>query len=182
MEPCEPFDVLNKRLADVFGIDTLSGLPIWRIVEGEKQFEKQRVTNWRGIELPRPEVMEVPKYPWLQGIHILERLVIVPFQNAEDLPDSKIVYNVIWNFWDKDLKPLPAKWEVAELVINTVLAAQGKSSLARYVKSTEEEKAEQKKRIDDMIEYFSGDESGLMGNSLNSGPAAFVPHNYERSS
>lgn len=182
----EPIDVLNKRLIDHFGIDTFSNQPIWRIVFSEDQLEKQLCEHSAGgILLLRPEVIEVPKYrQWITKKYILEQLVIVPDYQQREVADSKVSYEPFYVFADKNDNYLPPKWEVAEILIATSLAVRGKSSLARYsdgINSQEDEIAARKKRINDMVEYFGGDESGLMGASLDSGNAAFVPHNYEKS-
>jgi len=185
MQLLEPIEVLNTRLVDYFGIDTITGMAIFRISLADEQFE-MRLTDSTdsGILLLHPEVRKLPKYQWLKGLYLIERLVLIPDVNQNELPSQKLSYEPLFVFWDKDQKYLPPKWEVAELVIRTVLAAQGKSSLARYsdgIKTAEDAEEAKKKRIEDMMEYFSGDESGLMGSSLNSGPTAFVPHNYEKS-
>jgi hypothetical protein len=185
MQLLEPIETLNQRLADYFGIDTVTGMNMYRIVLADEQFE-MRLTDCTdaGILLLKPEVRKLPKYQWLKGLYLIETLCIVPVVNADTLPDQKLSYEPLFVFWDKNQQYLPPKWEVAELVISSVLAAKGKSSLARYtdgINSQEEAEEAKRKRIDEMVEYFAGDESGLMGNSLNSGSAAFVPHNYEKS-
>ena len=184
MQLLEPIETINQRLKDCFGIDTVTGLGMYRVVLADEQFEK-RLSNYSpgGIELLRPEVQLLPKYQWLKGLYLIETLCLVPTVNEKDLPDQKISYEPLFVFWDKDGNYLPPKYEVAEMAIQIVLAAKGKHNLHKYVDkegTTEGALEERRKRIDDMVEYFGGDESGLMGASLNSGNAAFVPHNYER--
>ncbi len=185
MELPEPIETLNKRLADYFGIDTVSAQAMYRIVLADDQFEK-RLTECTdaGIFLLTPEVRLLPKYQWLKGLYLIETLVAIPDVSAGELPAQKTSYEPLFVFWDKDGGYLPPKWEVAELAINIMLAARGKQNLHKYVDkegTTEGAIAEKKKRIDDMIEYFGGTESGLMGASINSGNASFVPHNFEKS-
>lgn len=184
MELPEPIETLNSRLKDIFGIDTVSGLGMFRIVFADEQFEK-RTTECTdsGIFLLVPEVRLLPKYQWLKGLYLIETLVAIPDVNVGDLPTQKTSYEPLFVFWDKDGGYLPPKWEVADMAINIMLAARGKQNLHKYVDkegTTEDAIAERKRRIDGMIEYFGGDESGLMGSSIDSGNSSFVPHNYEK--
>jgi hypothetical protein len=43
-----------------------------------------------GIELLYPAVREVKKYPYLKDLYVLERLVVVPDVNRDELPTSKL--------------------------------------------------------------------------------------------
>ena len=43
-----------------------------------------------GIQLLYPEVREVKKYPYLKDFYVLERLVVVPDINKEELPTQKL--------------------------------------------------------------------------------------------
>src|SRR5689334_9373374 len=98
MELVEKIEVLNSRLVDHFGIDTVTGDAIWRIVFSEDQFEKRLGTyddiTKGGIYLRTvTEVREVPKYrQWIHKKYILERLVLVPETNLPELPCLKQSY------------------------------------------------------------------------------------------
>lgn len=169
MELTESVDVINKRLVEHFGIDTLSGSPIWRIVWSEDQFEKRLGVyddySPGGIYLRTvKEVREVPKYrQWIQKKYVLERLVVVPEMNQEELPTAKVSYEPIWVFEDKDGNYLPPKWEAAKFIIDTVYAAQyGNKNLRKYVDDEDsQEKSLQlkQKRVDEIMEALWGDQA-----------------------
>lgn len=191
MELTETIEDLNKRLIEHFGIDTLSSKPIWRIVWSEDQYE------WRfgtydditpaGLYLRTvTETRYVPKYrQWIQKKYVLERLVIVPEVNKDDLPSEKMSYEPIWVFEDKNGNYLPPKWEPAKWIIDCIYAVQyGDHSLKRYKdpklgSSPEEALAIKNKEIDQLTEELFGEQSGLMGTTYTGG-SVIVPRNYEK--
>src|SRR6187399_909819 len=108
----ETVEALNQRLKDYYGIDTVTTDPIFRIVWADDQVEKRLVEYLdTGIALLFPEVREVKKYPYLKGLYVLERLVVIPEINAKDLPASKISYEPLWAYRDARDNPLPPIWE-----------------------------------------------------------------------
>lgn len=139
MELTEKIDSLNQQLRDLYGIDTINSLPIWRIVWSESQFEKRMTTHTdAGIELLFPEVRELPKYrQWIKEKYVLERLVVVPAINLNELGGVKVSYEPLYVFMDKGMNYAPPCIEVAQFVIDTVHAAEGKSSLAKYKDKSE---------------------------------------------
>lgn len=189
MELTESIESMNRYLADIYGIDTITGLPIWRIVWSEDQFEKRKIdTTESGILLPYPIVREVPKYrQWVQEKYVLERLVIVPEMNRDELPANKISYEPLFVFQGQNGKYLPPKMEVCELVIDTVMAAQGKGSLAKYLDPASDEKdpavarAKQRARVDEIVSDLFGNESDV-GDSLAYHEGIVVPRNYTKES
>ncbi len=169
MELIEPIEAINGRLVDYFGIDTLTGLPIWRVVWSEDQVEKRLVNTLdSGIILTQPVVREVPKYrQWIKERYVLERLVVVPESQRNELPSSNLSYEPIWVFMDGVGNYLPPKWEVAQLIVDTVYAALGKSSLAKYKDPDMDAKdprvaiAKQRARVDEIVEELFGNESDV---------------------
>jgi hypothetical protein len=182
----ERIETINQQLIDCYGIDTITGLPIWRVVWSDDQYEK-RLTDYdsNGIALMRPEVRLLPKYKqWLPSRWVLERLVIVPEVNAEELPTSKLSYEPIFPFEDKGGKPIPPKYNVASFVIDTVYAAMGKKSMAKYVDpdiglSTEEQLEKRNGEIQDIQNELFGNETDV-GDALAHGEAIIVPRNYRK--
>jgi hypothetical protein len=150
METTESIEGLNKQLADLFGIDTISSRPIWRIVWAEEQREK-RLTKFSpsGIEFIYPEPMELPKYPHIKGRYILEKLVIVPEMNRAELCDALTSYECMWVFENEKVGYLPPRLDVAQLVIHTLNFAQhgNRSGLRKYVENIDEEKRKDFQRI-----------------------------------
>lgn len=184
MELTEPIDDINKQLVDLFGIDTSTGDPIYRIVWSETQFEK-RLMNMTdmGVLLARPEVRLVPKYrQWIQNKYVLERLVVVPEQNIEELAGLKLSYEPLWVFQNSEGEALPPTLWAAKFCVDTVHAVLGKKSLARYIDEEAKNPVESKeKRIAQLTEELFGDESFLIGRTVT-GEAVAMPPNYERES
>lgn len=179
MELTETIDSLNRQLVDLFGIDTISTKPMFRIVWSEDQFEK-RLTDCtkEGLTLLHPQVMDLPKYrQWIKEKYVLERLVLVPEINKEDLPSEKLSYEPLWVFEDRRGNYLPPKLEAAKLVIDTVYAAMGRGKLAKY--SDPDNEMEQaienkKKRIDGIVHDLFGDET-VISDALTRKEAIIVP-------
>lgn len=170
MELTEPIESINKQLVSLFGIDSDTGRPMFRVVESWTQYEK-RLTNVtaEGFALQRPEVLEKPKYDqrdldWKEK-YILERLVIVPLANQEEIPTSGMSYEPLWVFKDPFNEPLPPRVDACKLVIDTMYAALGKSSMAKYVDPDldPEQRIEDKlARVKELEEQLFGDESSLL--------------------
>ncbi len=188
MELTEDIKSLNHQLIDLYGIDTLTGIPIWRIVFSEDQFEKRLGTydDYSGSIYLRTvtEVRLVPKYrQWVHEKYVLERLVIVPEINSNDLPASKISYEPIFVFETKDGGYLPPRIDAAKFVIDTIYAAQySNHNLAKYKdpESTQEESIElQRQRVDELVEAIFGDSTDIE-EAVTRGEGIFVPPNYNK--
>jgi len=169
MEINESVESINRQLQDTFGVDSISGQPIWRIVWSEDQFEK-RLCEYTdsGIQLLTPELREVPKYrQWIPNKWVLEQLVIVPEVNLMELGGKKISYEPMFPFEDKNGNYLPPDLEVAKFVINSVYAAMGKSSLAKYKEDLTPEAREER------LQHL---ERELFGNETRTGDALAHKH------
>lgn len=165
MELTEPIESINKQLIDLFGIDTITGLAMWRVVWSNDQREKRYGTyddfTPGGLYIRTvTEVREVQKYPWIRERFILERLCVVPEVNANDLPTSKLSYEVMWVFENDRREYLPPRVDACKFVIDTVLAAMGKSDLVKYKESekTEEERIE---AVNKLQEELFGNETEI---------------------
>lgn len=181
MELAESIESINRQLIDQFGIDTITGLPIFRVVWSEDQVEKRLTDRTEsGLLLLAPTVMVLPKYKqWIKERYILERLVVVPEINRAELPESKLSYEPLWVFRDKNDSYIPPAFWACKFVIDTLYAAIGKSSLAKYVDEEAKNPEEQReKRIQQLELELFGDESGLLGRTIT-GEASVVPQTYE---
>lgn len=173
MEVTESIESINNQLIAHFGIDSLSGIPIWRIVWSEDQFEHRLGTfddiSPAGLYLRTvTEVRLVPKYrQWIHNKYILERLVVIPDYQQVELPKAKISYEPIWTFENAKGDALPPKWEACKFIIDTIYAAQySNHSLARYTDPDNSQEAvieNQQKRVDKIVEELFGEDSGLTG-------------------
>lgn len=179
MELTESIEAINQRLIDYFGIDTVTGLPIWRVVWSEDQLEKRKmdVTD-SGLQLLFPEVREVPKYrQWIQEKYVLERLTVIPEVSANELPTSKLSYEPMFVFEDKNGNYLPPKTIVAKFVIDGVYSVMGKSSLHKYVDESITPEAKEK-NFNDIYDYLYGDETSV-SDSLGRKEGIVVPSNFK---
>lgn len=187
----EKIDTINDSLRRLFGLDSNTGKSMYRVVWANNQYEK-RLTKFTdsGIELLHEEVRELPKYPWLKDLYVLEHLVVIPEVNKRELPTQKLSYEPLWSFIGSDGNPVPPTVQGCKFIIDTVLAATGKESLAgKYSKSSDDPNApitseaelaehQQAKMTQLQTELF-GDQSGLK-QAIVSGEGIAVPSNYEK--
>lgn len=179
----ESIEVLNERLIEYYGIDTTTGNAIFRIVWADTQTEKKLITEGEhGVFFLFPEVQEVKKYPYLKGLYVLERLSIVPEINQDELPTSKLSYEPVWAYCDGDRNYLPPIWIPTKFVIDSLYAALGKKSLAKYVEDEKETTEEgRQQRILEMQEELFGNETET-GDALAYGEGIVVPESYKKES
>lgn len=180
--PVLPKDVLrlNEQLRDAYGIDTESTQPMWRVSWSNDQYEN-RLTKYtpEGLEMLHEEVKQLPKYQWVKDRWILEQLVAVPEVNQRELAGAKQSYECMFVFEDRFKNATKPMFRAAKFVIDTVRAAMGKSSMAKYVEEKDTAVAK-KERVDKLVEELFGDESDLMMRTVT-GEAIIVPRNYEKS-
>jgi hypothetical protein len=178
-------EAINKLLQENFGIDTITGLPMWRVSWSEDQFEKRLGTytdySPEGIYLRTvTEVREVPKYrQWIRHVYVLEHLVGIPANDMAELPTAKMSYEPLFPLWDKNGNYMPPNYLVCEFVINCVYAAMGKASLRRYIDPEIDGNQgidAREKRVNELFEAINGSESGLGGSVVfGEGVAGFYP-------
>jgi hypothetical protein len=166
MELTETIESINRQLVDLYGMDTITGRAIWRVVWSQDQFEKRLMdTTDSGLQLLYPEVRLVPKYrQWIVEKYVLERLVLVPDINSDELPTIKQSYEPLFVFEDKNSNYLPPKIQACKFVIDSVYAAMGKSSLAKYKdpeSNPEEAREIKEKRINKLVEDIFGNETDV---------------------
>jgi hypothetical protein len=190
-ELTESIESINQQLIDYFGVDTASGQPIWRVVWSEDQFEHRLgtyddfVPNTDIYLRTVTEVRWVPKYrQWVKERWVLERLVVIPEQNLQELPAVKLSYEPIYPFQTGSGKYLPPSIRAAKFAVELIYAAQGKGSVAKYADPyaglTKEDYFEKKRQeIDEMQKELFGNES-LVGDALAHNEAIIVPRNYEK--
>lgn len=172
----ESVESINRQLVDLFGIDTVTGQAMYRVVFSEDEYEMRKTDRTKdGFLLLTPVFVRAPKYKqWIHQKYILENLVGVPEIHQDEIT-TKTSYEPLWVFEDKNGNPLPPAIWACKFVIDTVRAAIGKKSMAKYVdeeaKNPEEER---EKRINKLTEELFGDESNLMGRTVT-GEAVIVP-------
>jgi hypothetical protein len=179
----ERLEILNQRLIDEYGIDSSTGRPMFRITWANDETEKRLVdTLDSGIQLSTPVVREVKKYPYLKDLYVLERLVVVPDVNQRELPTSKLSYEPLWAYRGPDQCPIPPIWEPTKFIIDTLYAALGKKSLAKYIDTEENTTPEgMDARIVKLQEELFGNETDT-GDALAYNEGIVVPSNYKKES
>ncbi len=169
-----PADIkkLNRQLESHFGVDTESMKQMWRVCWSDDQFEKRLSKHTAaGIELLFPEVMNLPKYPWIKGRWVLENLVNIPEPSQEELPQFKKSYECMYAFPTKDGMPIVPSFRACKFVFDMIQAVKGKTSLAKYKDpyaglSTSDIKDKYEAEIKALEEELFGDESGLLGRTI----------------
>lgn len=170
LECPESLATINRRLKDWYGSDTVTGKAIFRIIWSENETEKRlmNVTDG-GISLLVPEWRDVPKYRnYLKDKYVLERLVIVPLVQQNEL-GSKTSYEPVWVFENnKTREALPVKWEAIEVIMASFYAALGKENdFAKYADPGENPE-EAKERVDNIKSELFGNETAV-GDALKLG-------------
>ena len=169
-------DRINESLRDSYGIETVSGLPMWRVVWADDQLEKRKSKfSPKGIELIVPEVFEFPKYLHIKGKWILENLVLVPEFQRDELCGVTKSYECLFVFEHQLTgKMLPPRYDVCQFVIHNVEVAKGaRFNSAKYTEDPEKAR----KELDAMQEYLWGDETAIVDHTQY-GTGVFVPSNY----
>jgi hypothetical protein len=175
MELAEPIESINKRLADQYGIETESTLPIWRVVWSNDQLEKRLMdVSPTGISLIHPMVFEVPKY-LTKDRFILERLVYVPEEQQKELAGVRKSYEPLWVFESVQKEYLPPRTDACQFVIDLVLAAMNRrpGEMAKYVEVDDKEE-----RIAKLSEELFGNETQV-SDALTYKEGIVVPNSYK---
>ena len=116
MTPAE----INRKLIEVYGL-SLDGNPKYKLVWSENETEKRRRTISSSGQVIE-EVREVPKYSYVCERWILE--VYVPTDNDE--LTTKISYEPLWVFQDKNGNYLPPVWPAIEIIIQAMITREKK--------------------------------------------------------
>lgn len=176
---------INNQLMDDYGIDTVTGMGMFRVVFGPEQLEFRhdafRDFSPSGLFIREvKETREVPKYTF-GPVYVLERLVVIPECNQGDLPATKLSYEPLYSFPRNPEFHHPSIGAV-RFIIDAVLAAQGKGTLAKYkdpeagltpAQLYEKKQAE----IDEIQKELFSDETEV-GDALAFGDGIVVPRNY----
>lgn len=175
-------EMINNLLIDKFGIDTVTGLPMWRVSWAPDQYNKRRGTfndfTEGGIFIRQvTEVREVPKYPHLGGLYVLEHLMGIPSVNANELPTASLSYECMHPYMHGiDGRYLPPNWLFTEWVVDCYYAGIGKSSLYKYVDSEVDGNnglEAKKQRVDEIYKYLYGNETQV-SDALAYGNGVFI--------
>lgn len=176
----ETLESINQRLKDIYGIETDSSNPIWRVVWSDDQLEKRQTDYVNGVFHLTPQIVELKKYGHIQSKYVLERLVLVPEHQQKELCGIKKSYEPMWTFEDAHGNPLPPKWEVCEIVIDSVYAKQyGPQHLAKYKRTNEDEARDEAQRLAEIHAELFGNETEVT-DALAHKEGVVVPSNYDK--
>jgi hypothetical protein len=133
-------DTLNRNLINHYGRDNSTNLPNWRVVWSEDQFE-QRYGEYEdrtpeGLLIRRfSGVREAPKYrQWVEEKWCLEALIPIPSINTQELPETKLSYELIYPFPHHNRIPLIPIWSAVRLVIEEVHRKTGAQGQGPFYK------------------------------------------------
>lgn len=167
----ESLENVNRLLVDRFSSDSSTNQAIWRLSWSDDQLEKRRMNcTPEGIQLLHSEVFLVKKYPYIKSKWVLERLVVIPDFQQDELPVSKLSYEPIYTF---DIFP---SMQAILFIVDTVYAALGKKSMAKYVDPDTSEEVRQN-RIKELHQELFGNETDV-GDALAYKQGVTVPRNY----
>lgn len=139
----------------------------WKIVWSDDAIEKRRVThNVFGIELPRIVVEE--RYKYKQYIHqkyVLERICAIPEGIETDMV-GKFSYEPLFVFQDKDSNFLPPRYDVAKIIIYSVMMRSAQQVGVQYRDPRIDKDFADMEivRMDELKEYLFGNESDMTDN------------------
>ncbi len=158
MELREKIETINRQLVDHFGVDTVTGLPMWRVVWSNDQKERRLVGNTStGVELLFPEVREVPKYQHARDRFILERLIGLDPISQMEYPEQKTYYNAMWTFSDRFGNYLPPYFEGCKFLIDTTYSKEGKVNIGSIYNDPELDPQTKKDRLEALVLELFGE-------------------------
>ncbi len=181
----EPIEFINKQLERKYG-KYINGMPNWRVVFSEDQFEKRLGTysdfTPEGIFLREvTEVREAPKYrQWVHEKYILEGLTLIPEINQAELPVSRLSYELMWVFEDGAGGYLPPRFDACIFIIDTTRENQEGHSVAKHKDPDSDPQqaiANREQRIKALQEELFGDATEI-GDALSYKQGIIVPSSY----
>ena len=171
----ESIPSINRQLADLYGIDTESTQPMWRVVWSNDQLEKRLVDYTdSGVQLLYPEVREVKKYLAIRDRYILEHLVLIPVENQIELAGEMKSYEPIWTFETDKKEFLPPRMDACQFIIDLVLNVMNSGGMVKYVEADDKEE-----RLTKLQEELFGNETEI-GDALAYKEGIVVPQSYKK--
>lgn len=175
METSEKIETINKFLRNKYGIDTVSGKVMWKVIWSEDEYEYRygTYTDWdeSGTIFLREvtETRYVKRINYVKDRYILCNLQGVPIESQDELVGVKLSYEPIWTFeTPKTEKYLPPTADACEFIINTIYSKLGRGGTKRetYVDPRAGMEAEdhikaERRRVDEIILELFGEDSGI---------------------
>ncbi len=161
MELTEKIETINRLLRDTYGVDTVTGRVMWRVVWAPEQTEKRQYV----LDDDVLRVAEMKKYPHIGDRYVLEWLQGVPHAVSDELLGMRMSYEPIWTFMDRDGNYLPPYFEGCKYIIDQLLSKLGKKQAPEKHpdsgKSTEQLVAEHNEKVNRITDELFGDQSQI---------------------
>jgi len=168
MELREKIETINRQLVDHFGVDTVTGQPMWRLVWANNVLEKRLMTHTdSGIELLHPSVREVRKYQNVKDRYVLERLIGLDPISSVEYGGDQIYYYPMWTFQDRFGRYLPPFFDGCKFIVDGVYAKEGKVNISALYNDPEADPETKRKRVDALIEELFGEHPGYTEKNPN---------------
>lgn len=129
-------ETINQRLLDLYGTHPATTRARWRIIFSDDELITRRgefEDYVEGTDVFLRKVVEtrtLPKYPWLDGQWVVERLIPNRFQ---DLMEGDYMYECAIAF----PKGLPLNWNAIHLFVNTVMTGKERPKSPSELESEE---------------------------------------------
>ena len=183
----ESIESINEQLLKNHGKMLGTEFPIWRVVWSDDQLEHRKgvfhyFDDSGNFQRSEVGVKEVRKYEYLKERYILERIMPLAGQNAEEIKaNHNLSYEPVWVFEDAKNQYLPPLYRACDFVIHQILKQAAKTVGAKYKDPDSDPKAarhNKSERVDKLIEDLFGNETAT-GDLLNYKEGIAVPSNYE---
>lgn len=176
METSERIETINKFLRNKYGIDTVSGQEMWKVMWSEDpeayQWIHDTYTDWTDSGIFIREVEEtrfVKKWNYITERYILVNLQGIPYETQEQLNGLKTSYEPVWTFETPATHQyLPPAADSCEFIIDTIYSKLGRAGHAtrkytdpRAGMDTEEQVKAERRRVDEIILELFGEDSGI---------------------
>lgn len=175
METSEKIETINKFLRNKYGIDTVTGKPMWKLVwsEDEYEYRKDLYTDWdetgtiflREVE----EVRYVKRFNYITDRYVLVNLQGIPLINQDQLQGMKMSYEPIWTFETPSTqKYIPPAADACEYIIDEINKKLGRGGHKKVEYKnpldgldSEELLKIERRRVDHIILELFGEDSGI---------------------
>jgi len=176
----EDIKSLNKRLKNTYGV-SMDGRPFFRLVFSDTQTEK-RIGTFREFYGPifvreETKLAERPKYAYIKGRFILERLVMPPDKYRFEIDLCNGTYEPVWTF-ERDNQYQHPEWHPITYIVRRVLLAITGGIRKLSDKDIWELDKQQFEKEVDIGEDMLANESPMIAGQLANGEGIVVPSNY----
>ena len=173
METSEKIETINKFLRRKYGIDTVTGREMWKVVwsEDELEWRYDTYTDWTTEGIFIREVTEnryVKRFNYIKDRYVLVNLQGIPIESQDQLNGVKLSYEPVWTFeTPKTCQYLPPASDACEFIIDTIYSKLGRGGTRKKYSDprdgldTEETLKQERRKVDEIILELFGEDSGI---------------------